>query len=90
MPQSLLVDTLCENLVQAQNLGITRKERLPELMLPKEAQAWLDEFMDHIGGKNEDLPKPSNFHVNTTFVLSAMFCPKHDQHATMEGDYLVT
>ncbi|KAM1832327.1 hypothetical protein ACFX13_022289 [Malus domestica] len=33
-------------------------------MLPKEAQAWLDEFMDHIGSKNEDLPEPNNFHVN--------------------------
>ncbi|KAM1041828.1 hypothetical protein ACFX2C_030958 [Malus domestica] len=25
-----------------------------------------------------------------TYVLSAMFCPKHDQPATMEGDYLAT
>ena len=59
-------------------------------MLPKEAHAWLDEFMDHIGVKNEDLPKPSNFHVNRTFVLSAMFCPKYAQPATMDGDYLAT
>ena len=59
-------------------------------MLPQEMQAWLDEFMNHIGGKNEDLSGPSNFHVNMTYVLSTMFCPKHDQHATMEGDYLAT
>ena len=43
-----------------------------------------------LGGKNEDLPEPSNFHVKMTFVLFAMFCPKHDQPAIIEGDYLVT
>ncbi|KAM1928265.1 hypothetical protein ACFX13_029955 [Malus domestica] len=46
--------------------------------------------MDHIGGKTDDLPEPSNFHVKMTFVLFAMFCPKHDQPAIIEGDYLVT
>ena len=46
--------------------------------------------MDHIGGKKENLPEPSNFHVNMTYVLSAMFCAEPDQPATMEGDYLAT
>ncbi|KAM1140240.1 hypothetical protein ACFX19_041026 [Malus domestica] len=72
------------------NFGITQEEALTELMLPKEAQAWLDEFMGHIGSKKEDLPEPSNFHVNMTYVLSAMFCDEFDQPTTMEGDYLVT
>ena len=70
----LLVDILCEVLEQMPNFGITRENRLSELMLPEEAQAWLDEFMEHIRGKNEDLSGSSNFHVNMTYVLSAMFC----------------
>ncbi|KAM2658160.1 hypothetical protein EV1_013462 [Malus domestica] len=86
MPSPLLVDTLCEVPQQVHDFGITREEKLPELMLPKEAQAWLDEFMDHIGGKNEGLPEPSNFHVNMTYVLSAMFCAEPNQPATMKGD----
>ncbi|KAM2657849.1 hypothetical protein EV1_013170 [Malus domestica] len=66
------------------NFGVTQEEALPELMLPEEAHAWLDEFKGHIEGKKNDLPEPGNFHVNMTYVLSAMFCPK------MEGDYLAT
>ncbi|KAM1794035.1 hypothetical protein ACFX11_034557 [Malus domestica] len=52
--------------------------------------AWLDEFMDQIGGKKEYLPEPSNFHINMAYVLSAMFGARPDQPATMEGDYLTT
>ncbi|KAM1145319.1 hypothetical protein ACFX19_037989 [Malus domestica] len=90
MPSPLLVDTLGEVPRQMPNFGITQEERLPKLMLPKEAQAWFDEFMDHIGGKKEDLPELSNFHVNMAYVLSAMFCSELDQPPTMEGDYLAT
>jgi hypothetical protein len=46
--------------------------------------------MDHIGDKKKDLPEPSNFHLNMTYVLSAIFCTEPDQHVIMEGDYLVT
>ncbi|KAM2115041.1 hypothetical protein ACFX1Q_023514 [Malus domestica] len=46
--------------------------------------------MDHIGGKKEDQPGPSNFHVNMTYVLSAMFCAGPDQSAIMKDDYLAT
>ncbi|KAM2572841.1 hypothetical protein TB1_007411 [Malus domestica] len=52
--------------------------------------AWLDEFMGQIGSKKEDFSEPSNFHVNMTYVLSAMFGAEPDQPATMEGDYLTT
>ncbi|KAM1849006.1 hypothetical protein ACFX14_013072 [Malus domestica] len=86
----LLVDTICEVLEQMPNFGITLEEGFPELMLPKEAQAWLDEFMNHIGGKGKDILGPSNFHVNMTYVLLAMFHARHDQPPTMEGDYLTT
>ncbi|KAM2778987.1 hypothetical protein COP1_014304 [Malus domestica] len=75
MPSPLLVDTFCEVPEQMPNFGITQEEALPELMLPKVAQAWLDEFMGHIGSKKDDLLEPSNFHVNMTYVLVAMFCP---------------
>ncbi|KAM2141394.1 hypothetical protein ACFX1Q_007675 [Malus domestica] len=90
MPSPLLIYTLCEVPKQMPNFGIAREERLPELMLPTEAQAWLDEFMNHIGGKKDDLPEPSNFHVNMIYVLSAMFYAEPDQPTTMEGDYLAT
>ncbi|KAM2126775.1 hypothetical protein ACFX1R_006757 [Malus domestica] len=52
--------------------------------------AWLDEFMDQIEGNKEDPPEPSNFLINMTYVLSAMFGARPDQPATMEGDYLTT
>ncbi|KAM1271394.1 hypothetical protein ACFX2J_032218 [Malus domestica] len=52
--------------------------------------AWLDEFMDQIGSKKEELPEPSNFHINMAYVLSAMFSARPDQPATMEGDYVIT
>ncbi|KAM1695436.1 hypothetical protein ACFXTN_027085 [Malus domestica] len=51
----LLVDTICEVLEQMPDFGITQEEKLPELILAEEAQAWLDEFMNHIGGKGKDL-----------------------------------
>ena len=72
------------------NFDITRKERFARANDIEEAHAWLDEFMKHIGAIRKDLPGPINFHVNMTYVLSAMFCPKHDQPAAMEGDYLAT
>ncbi|KAM1787732.1 hypothetical protein ACFX11_038097 [Malus domestica] len=72
------------------NVGIAQEEALPKLMLPAEAQAWLNEFMGHIGSKNEDLPGPINFRTNMTYVLSTMFCAEHDQPTTIEGDYLAT
>ncbi|XP_070679188.1 uncharacterized protein [Malus domestica] len=52
--------------------------------------AWLDEFMDQVGGNKEDLPEPSNFHNNMAYILSAMFGARPDQPATMEDDYLTT
>ncbi|KAM2985813.1 hypothetical protein FF2_006165 [Malus domestica] len=67
-----------------------QQEGIPEPLLPADAMAWLDEFMDHIGSKKEDLLEPSNFHINMTYVLSAMFGARPDQPATMEGDYLTT
>ena len=45
-----------------------------ELMLTKDAQAWMNQFLCQIGEKNEGTPGPSNFHVNMNYVLSAMFC----------------
>ncbi|KAM1074074.1 hypothetical protein FF1_019122 [Malus domestica] len=90
IPSPLLVGTLCEVPGPMPNFDLTQEEALPELMLPEKAQASLDEFMDRIGGKNDDLPRPCNFHVNMTYVLSAMFFPKHDQPTTIEGDYLTT
>ena len=90
MPVPLLIDAICEVLEQMPNFGITQEEGLPELMLPDEAQAWLEEFMNSIGGKRKDLPGPSNFHVNMMYVLSAMFRAEHDQPPMMEGDYLAT
>ena len=83
------MDPICEVPEQMPNFGITQEEGLPELMLPEEAQAWFEKFMNNIGGKEKDLPEPNNFHVNMTYVLSAMFRAEHDQLSTMEGDYLV-
>ena len=48
----------------------------------------MDEFVCQIGGKNEGLLGPSNFHVNMTYVLSTMFCVEPNQLAMVEGDYL--
>ncbi|KAM2151589.1 hypothetical protein ACFX1R_046023 [Malus domestica] len=90
IPSSLMVDTLCEDMNQVQNFGTTQEEGLPELVLPKEAQDWLDEFTEHIRGKRKDLLGPNNFYVNMTRVLSAMFYAEHDQPSTMEGDYWAT
>ncbi|KAM1712927.1 hypothetical protein ACFX12_023747 [Malus domestica] len=76
--------TMYEDMNQPQQEGI------PEPLLPADAMAWLDEFMDQIGSKKEDLLEPSNFHINMAYVLSAMFGARPDQPATMEGDYLTT
>ncbi|KAM2854427.1 hypothetical protein FF1_024871 [Malus domestica] len=46
--------------------------------------------MGHIRSKKEDLPEPSNFHVNMIYVLSVMFYAECDQPDIMEGDYLAT
>ncbi|KAM2196268.1 hypothetical protein ACFX1R_030170 [Malus domestica] len=74
--------TLYEGMNQPQQEGI------PEPLLPADAMAWLDEFMDQIGSKKEDVLEPSNFHINMAYVLSATFGARPDQPATMEGDYL--
>ncbi|KAM2007215.1 hypothetical protein ACFX15_002154 [Malus domestica] len=52
--------------------------------------AWLDEFMDQIGSRKEELPEPSNFHINMAYVLSAMFVAQPNQPTAMEGDYVTT
>ncbi|KAM2001058.1 hypothetical protein ACFX16_008298 [Malus domestica] len=52
--------------------------------------AWLDEFMDQIGSRKEELPEPSNFYINMAYVLFAMFVAQPDQPAAMEGDYVTT
>ncbi|KAM2910621.1 hypothetical protein FF1_003474 [Malus domestica] len=59
-------------------------------MLPVEAQAWFDEFIGNIESKKNDLSEPSNFPVNMTYVLSAMFYVERDQPAIMKDDYLAT
>ncbi|KAM2044877.1 hypothetical protein ACFX1T_009142 [Malus domestica] len=76
--------TLYEGMDQPQQEGI------PKPLLPADAMAWLDEFMDQIGSKKEDVLEPSNFHINMAYVLSATFGARPDQPATMEGDYLTT
>ena len=43
--------------------------------------------MNNIGGKEKDLPWPSNFHIDMTYILSAMFRAKNDQPPIMKGDY---
>ena len=68
LPAPLLMNDICEAPEQMPNFGITHEEGLSELMLPEEAHAWLDEFMNNIEGKKKDLPRPSNFHVNMTYV----------------------
>ncbi|KAM2252494.1 hypothetical protein ACFX1S_007003 [Malus domestica] len=68
--------------------GIYQQEGVPEPLLPEDAMAWLDKFMEQIGSKKEDFPEPSTFHINMTYILSTMFGAEPDQPATMEGDYL--
>ena len=80
------MDTVCEVPKRIPRFGITKEEELPEMMLPEEAQAWIDEFMNNIGGKKRNFTGPSNFHM--TYVLSTMFRAEHDQPPTIEGDYL--
>ncbi|KAM1344100.1 hypothetical protein ACFX2F_008223 [Malus domestica] len=90
-PHSLpLVDPFGEVPKQTLYAGLDRQEKALEPLLPADAMAWLDEFMDQIGSKKEDLPEPSDFHINMAYVLSAMFGARPDQPSTMEGDYLTT
>ncbi|KAM1066599.1 hypothetical protein EV2_022559 [Malus domestica] len=85
-----LVDPFGEVPKQTPYSGMNQQEGAPEPLLPADAMAWLDEFMDQIGSKKEELPKPSNFHINMAYVLSAMFSARPNQPATMEGDYMTT
>ncbi|KAM1493283.1 hypothetical protein PS1_025447 [Malus domestica] len=88
-PPSLpLVDPFGEVPKQTLYAGMNQQEGAPEPLLPVDAMAWLDKFMDQIGGNKEDLPERSNFHINMAYVLSAMFSVRPDQAATMENDYL--
>ncbi|KAM2893444.1 hypothetical protein FF1_008801 [Malus domestica] len=90
-PPSLpLVDPFGEVPRQTLYAGMNQQEGAPEPLLPADAMTWLDEFMDQIGGNKEDLPEPSNFHINMAYVLSAMFGARPDQPTTMEDDYLTT
>ncbi|KAM1957961.1 hypothetical protein ACFX15_003415 [Malus domestica] len=91
-PSLLLVDPFGEVLKQTLYAGMNQQqqERIPEPLLPADAMAWLDEFMDQIGSKKEDLLEPSDFHINMAHVLSATFGARPDQPATMEGDYWTT
>ncbi|KAM1285244.1 hypothetical protein ACFX2J_027833 [Malus domestica] len=76
--------TLYEGMDQPQQEGI------PEPLLLADTMAWLDEFMDQIESKKEDVLEPSNFHINMAYILYATFGARPDQPATMEGDYLTT
>ena len=55
LPAPLLIDTICEVPKQAPDFGITREEELHGLMLPEEAQAWIDELMNNIRGQGKRL-----------------------------------
>lgn len=70
------------------NFAIAEEEKVLKLMLTKDAQAWMDEFVYQITGKKKEVSGPSNFHVNMTYVLSAMLCAELYQPITIEGDYL--
>ncbi|KAM2662332.1 hypothetical protein EV1_009037 [Malus domestica] len=70
--------------------GVNQLEGAPKPLLPPDAMVWLDEFKDQIGSKKEELPEPSNFHINMAYVLSAMFFAQPNQPAAMEGDYVTT
>ncbi|KAM2324760.1 hypothetical protein TB2_023490 [Malus domestica] len=87
---SISLDPFGEVPKQIPDSGINQQEGAPEPLLPEDAMTWLDEFMEQIGSKKEDFPEPGTFHINMTYVLSAMFGDEPDQPATMEGDYLTT
>ncbi|KAM1974780.1 hypothetical protein ACFX15_039632 [Malus domestica] len=92
-PPSLpLVDPFGEVPKQTLYAGINQQQQegASEPLLPADAMAWLDEFMDQIVGNKEGPPEPKNFHINMTYVLFATFGARPDQPATMEGDYLTT
>ncbi|KAM2114753.1 hypothetical protein ACFX1Q_023255 [Malus domestica] len=76
------------NLEQLHDFNTIEEEEAPELMLRKDAQAWMDQFLCQIGEKKERTPGRSNFHVNMTYILSSMFCAEPNQPAVMEDDYL--
>ncbi|KAM1158439.1 hypothetical protein ACFXTH_031811 [Malus domestica] len=83
-----MVDPFGEVPKQTPHSGINQHEGAPEPLLSEDAMAWLDEFMGQIGSKKVNIPEPSNFHINMTYVLSAMFGAEPNQPATIEGDYL--
>ncbi|KAM1329403.1 hypothetical protein ACFX2F_013578 [Malus domestica] len=87
-PSLSLEDPFGEVPKQTPCLGVNQLEGAPEPLLPPDAIAWLDEFMDQIESKKEELPEPSNFHINMAYVLSAMFVAQPNQPAAMEGDYV--
>ncbi|KAM1999410.1 hypothetical protein ACFX16_006839 [Malus domestica] len=89
-PSLSLVDPFSEVLKQTPYSGMNQQEGAPEPLLPEDAMAWLDEFMEQIRSKKEELSEPSNFHINMAYVLSAMFGAEPNQPATMEGDYVTT
>ncbi|KAM1336247.1 hypothetical protein ACFX2H_040226 [Malus domestica] len=89
-PSLSLVDHFGEVPKKTPCSGMNQQDATPEPLLPADVMAWLDEFMDQIGSKKEELPEPSNFHINMVYVLSAMFGAIPKQPATMEGDYVTT
>ncbi|KAM2229876.1 hypothetical protein ACFX1S_014351 [Malus domestica] len=89
-PSLSLVDPFGEVPKQTPYSNMNQQDGAPEPLLPADAMAWLDELMDQIGSKKEELPEPSNFHINMAYVLSAMFSARLNQPATMEGDYMTT
>ncbi|KAM1502678.1 hypothetical protein ACFXTO_027995 [Malus domestica] len=73
IPSPILEDAPCETPRHLLTFDIAIFEEVPELMLTKDAQVYMDEFVYRIRGKKEEVPEPSNFHVNMTYVLSAIF-----------------
>ncbi|KAM1759287.1 hypothetical protein ACFX11_008300 [Malus domestica] len=63
-PSLSVVDPFVEVPKQASCSGVNQLEGAQEPLLPPDAMAWLDEFMDQIGSKKEGLLEPSNFHIN--------------------------
>ncbi|KAM2028091.1 hypothetical protein PS1_020609 [Malus domestica] len=74
---------------QLDDFNTIRDEEVPELMLTKDAQAWMNQFLCQIGEKKGRTPRPCNFHANMTYVLLAMFYAEPYQPVVMMDDYLV-
>ncbi|KAM1270130.1 hypothetical protein ACFX2I_002239 [Malus domestica] len=89
-PSLSLENPFGEVLKQTPCSGVNQLEGAPGSLLPPDTMAWLDEFMDQIGSRKEELPEPSNFHINMAYVLSAMFVAQPNQPTAMEGDYVTT